>query len=828
MLNHSLLILIFLNTITFSQNPWGGLSVSTPDNLDAISINPAGLGLSRGNQNGFYIPFDTVFTIHSSNRNEGFGYDLTYQFIDGKMPDYFNPYDGNIAFGSQLYNNTYAGIKWNKHKFLDFGLLYRPLNQISIGATIQFDDKFNNYKHSNIGFAMRPFLKHYLTIGVDIKNVNGVDSIYIYPHIAIEPIDGISIIAQSNIEFSDYKLNIGFNFGKNRIYSPSYINKQNEYSGGIGFYTDTQIKKTILKKQSKDKKKYVRMKLNGLFIEEKPVEPPFTFNIDFNLFGNNQTKGTQLRTWIDKLDKLTNDENIDGLIIDMGSIRAGFAKRGEIYSALKRFKEAGKEILVYASMGISNADYYLISMANEIYLNEFTGIDLKGISIEINFFRGLLDTLLIVPEVFRVEFNGKSYKTAGDQLLNKKMSNEMKENYSDLLNDFYAVFISGISDGRGWDKNQTQRIIDNGPYFKPQDAIVAGLADSIMYPDQFNNYIDNLNNKKVDIIKWDNIKNEEYYVNEWKETEKHKIAIIYAVGGIISGKSNPGPGGSSNMGDKTIIKAIKKAREDDEIKAILLRIDSGGGSALASDQMWREILKTTDPEKAYIKKDVQKVKPLIASMSDVAASGGYYIACQADTIIAHPSTVTGSIGVIGVRLNFSKLLNKWGISSDLIKKGDFADLGTGNRLVTKNEKDKIQGSINDTYSKFKERVIYGRKLNSEATNLDDVAMGRVFTGKRAKNDISIPLVDINGGLHDAIEITKAAAGLENMDIEIVEYPQPEDKFKEIAKSFSSQSNINYKDHLPEYIASELEFLDVIPILIDSEIQMIMPYKITVK
>jgi protease-4 len=420
--------------------------------------------------------------------------------------------------------------------------------------------------------------------------------------------------------------------------------------------------------------------------------------------------------------------------------------------------------------------------------------------------------------VFRVEFDGKSYKTAADQILNKKMSPEMEENYGALLDDFYSIFVDGISQGRNWDSIHTEEIIDNGPYFRPQDAITAGLADSIMYPDQFDDYVNSLNDEKVEIIKWKNIDRADDYVHEWAPDKKEKIAIIYAVGGIVSGKSNPGPAGSSIMGDKTIAKAIKSARENKDIKAIVLRIDSGGGSALASDQMWREVLKTTE-------EDSSNVKPFIASMSDVAASGGYYIACQADTIVAHDATVTGSIGVIGLRLNFSKLMNKWGLTSDLIKRGEFSDFGSGNRLISNEEREKIQASINDVYSKFKDNVIKGRDDFPETGDLDDVAMGRVFTGMRAHNDISIPLVDVKGGLQTAINLAKSAAGLEGKEIEIVEYPHNENNFMKFAAKIGST---NYLNLLPEQLSQELEVLNVIPILLDNEIQMLLPYSFIIK
>ena len=214
-------------------------------------------------------------------------------------------------------------------------------------------------------------------------------------------------------------------------------------------------------------------------------------------------------------------------------------------------------------------------------------------------------------------------------------------------------------------------------------------------------------------------------------------------------------------------------------------------------------------------------------MSDVAASGGYYIACQADTIIAHPSTVTGSIGVIGTRLNLSKLMNKWGITSDLIKRGEYSDFASGNRLIKEEERKKIQESINETYSQFKDKVIKGRNISSDL-DLDQVAMGRVFTGERAKNNIAIPLVDVNGGLHDAIELTKSIAGLTDKEVDIIEYPMPQDKLKEIAKNLAKFNKIEYKYNLPENLAREFEVFDIIPIMINDEIQVILPYDIKVQ
>ncbi len=817
-----ILRILFISAIFSSllaQDIWGNVSIATPDNLNAISGNPAGLGIERGEQSGFYIQFDSLYTNSSSYRNDGIGFDLTYDRFSHGI---FNPEDVNIGIGTTLFKNAYAGIKWNKHHLIDFGLLYRPLNIASIGLVMQFNDEFTEYNSATLGVALRPFLQHRLTVGADMY-LTKADSLFIYPHLTIEPVDGILLSARSNADFDDLQINMAFNFGKETVYTPSTYNDANKYNIGIGFYTSSQHQKSVFKKKAKDTKRFIRMKLSGLFIEEKPVDASF-----FDQIFNNPEKGTQLRTWIDEIDSYTEDPEIDGIIIDIGHVRASLSKFGEIYDALKRFKDADKKMYVYADKGIYNADYLLVSMADEIYLNEYTGIYLAGLRIKVTFLRGLLDTILIVPEVFRVEHEGKSYKTAADAFLNRKMSDEMRENYGEVGDDLYKLFVNYISEGRRWNEKHTEEIIDNGPYFLPEDAIAAGLADSIMYPDQFDDYIKSLNDENIEIIKWEDMDRSDEYVHEWVPRKKEKIAIIYAVGDIMSGKSNPGPAGSSLMGDETIVQAIKSARENDDIKAILLRIDSGGGSALASDQMWREVKKTTDLASATTKKDSSNIKPFIASMSGVAASGGYYIACQADTIVAHPATITGSIGVIGLRLNMSKLLNKIGIRSDIIKNGEHADFYDGSRLVSDDERKRIQASINDTYEKFKDRVIAGRDDMPQDANLDDVALGRVFTGQRAKDGISVPLVDITGGLHDAIEITKVAAGLEGEEVDIVEYPMPDNKYKEMAKQLTTIRSKYYTDLLPKIIAEELEVLNIIPILLDDEIQMIIPYHITIE
>jgi len=407
----------------------------------------------------------------------------------------------------------------------------------------------------------------------------------------------------------------------------------------------------------------------------------------------------------------------------------------------------------------------------------------------------------------------------------------MKENYGEMLKDLYNIFIEGIAKGRNWDQEKTRNIIDSGPYYLGNEIEENNLITGMMYPDQFDNYVDEIieskNDNKSDkmkhsIMKWSDIDRSDKYISEWRPKEKNNIALIYAVGGIVSGKSIRGPSGSTIMGDETIKKAIKSAREDESIDAIVLRIDSGGGSALASDQMWREIdLTTNNP-------DSLNNKPFIASMSDIAASGGYYLACQADKIMASESTITGSIGVIGLSLNMSKFWKQFGINTEIIvKEGEHSDFYTSSRLRSDYETKKIEDSINDIYNTFKQRVITGRDGLTDINELDNIAMGRIWSGNKAKENL---LIDQTGGINDAILLAAKDAGIEDVDnINIIEYPRRDiaEDIKGILKDMSLNKGILI-EQLPEEIKDEYNHLININKMTKDGAIMMMPYKIEIK
>jgi len=800
------LFVIMLSVGAWTQSPvnyWRGMSVATSDNLDAISLNPAGLGVVRAFQSGLHIvdPENGGMSYHGALRMNGLGVSLY-----GKEDIHYR-----IGIGADLGKNTYIGYMWDKTSVSQIGLLSRPNRFISFGYTDGWDHQ-SNITNSRIGLALRPF-NHRYTIGADliIPNINAVESISnigdhsdVWGFLEIQPVDGLYFGA-SSMGGKDITVQVGLDFGTGAVYSSqSQRSSLNSTILEFGIISHSQVQNTLIKMKSDKPDVYYRMTMRDYMMEEKPFK---TFNFDLNPFSN-PVRGTQLRTWLLKMDEITNDHSVAGLIIELKYIRAGFGKLSEMRNALQKFKASGKKIIVYAN-GINNINYYLISLADEIYLPELGEVDLRGLMIEVSFLKGLMDTLDIVAEVEQIS----PYKTAMDPLIRKNMSPEMRENYGEVFEDIYHQFVNGIASGRSWSVEKTKKTIDNGPY-SAWEAKEAGLITGFKYPDEFDQYIKKIDGVNVKLKQFEDVGKSTFYVHEWSTADKPKIALIYAVGGIQTGRSKPGSGGSTIMGAQTISEAIANARKDKSIKAIVMRIDSGGGSALASDMMWREVLMTTET-------DSGNTKPFIASMSDVAASGGYYIACQADTIVADPGTITGSIGVISGRINFSGMLERIGISTDRIKFGEHSDFYSGTKRWTDEERQIIRKAIVDTYGTFLSRVARGRE-DLDSLQVNDIGVGRIWSGNQAKEN---HLIDEIGGLDRAIEIAKAAAGLEGAEVEIIESPDFKQKLRFLRGDFMG---VNIIDMLPADVAKELGILKIIPMLDEDKTLYLMPYQISIQ
>lgn len=501
------------------------------------------------------------------------------------------------------------------------------------------------------------------------------------------------------------------------------------------------------------------LKLNFNYnINDQDVEQPF------NLFGGvspNVGKATGLNEIIASIEKAKTDPKIKGLFLDLNFIGAGFAKIEEIREAILDFKKSKKFVYAYADYYYENT-YYLASAADKVYLNPEGEILFNGLSANVTFFKNALDKLGVEMQVIR---HGK-FKGAVEPFILDKLSTENRNQIDEYLKSIMGNLAGKIADSRKLTPERVNEIANKWLARNTEDAIKYGLIDKLSYKDEVLEDIKNelgLKDKKTKDISFISLDKYKKTITNRKGVGKDKIAIVYADGEIVMGR-----GDKSQIGSEKFSEIIRKLREDDKVKAVVLRINSPGGSAQASDVIWREL------------ELLKAKKTLIVSMAEVAASGGYYIAAPADTIVAHPYTLTGSIGVFGLVPNMQKLLNdKLGINYDYVKTGEFSDFGRIDRPLNSEEYLVIQNLVENIYDKFLTRVSQGRSIPKNL--VDSIGQGRVWTGEQgmAKN-----LVDVMGGMEKAIEIAKWKANLK--DYRLVEYPEPKTQLEEILSALSGE------------------------------------------
>ncbi len=518
------------------------------------------------------------------------------------------------------------------------------------------------------------------------------------------------------------------------------------------------------------------------------------------IVGSNGDKSIGFNDIIKSLKKAKTDDNIDCIYLSVTSPNAGFATMREVRNALLDFKSGGKKIIAYSEVYTQGA-YYLASAADKVYLNPEGALELKGLSAKLMFFKGALDKLGIEAQIIRVG----NYKSAVEPFMNDKMSDKNREQVTAYLGGLYNTFLEGISQTRKISTADLHLIADEYKIQQPKDALAYKLVDALKYKDEVLDELKELSgtDKSKNIT---SVSINDYAKSLPKNTDysiKDKVAVIYANGDIMGGE-----GSDEVIGSERISRTIRKARMDSSIKAIVLRVNSPGGSALASDVIWREIVLT------------KKVKPVIASFGDVAASGGYYIACAADSIFVQPNTITGSIGVFGVIPNFQNLLNnKLGITFDGVKTGQYADIMSTNRPLTPGERLIIQNSVNRIYDSFISRVADGRKKSK--AYIDSIGGGRVWIGTDA---VKIGLADRTGSFNDAI--VAAAKKAKIKEYRTVEYPEIIDPLKQLmehgtdkVKTYFAKQELGDNYNLYRQLKSAIS---------KSGIQTRMPFEITVQ
>ncbi len=457
------------------------------------------------------------------------------------------------------------------------------------------------------------------------------------------------------------------------------------------------------------------------------------------------------------------DKRISAVLLDIDMPEEGWAKAEEIRAAIADFRTSGKPVYAFMEMGL-NKDYYVASACDKIFLPPPGDLFTNGLAADVMFFRGSLDKLGIYPDIFQI---GK-YKTAADMFTQKQMTDAHKEFMNSLLDDLFGRFVEAIARERNKSPEEVKSLIDNAPYNAAQ-AKDAGLIDGALYRDEVEkelkkrlgyNDSDELHIAKAGDYR--QISQESLGLNKGE-----KIAVVYAAGDIVSGKSDFGGSGETTIGSDSLVKTLDEARDDKGVKAIVLRIDSPGGSGLASDIIWRAI------------ESVKEKKPVVVSMSDVAASGGYYIACNANKIVAEPSTITGSIGVLAGKPVVKGLYDWLGITNEYVMRGQNAGMFRETEKFSDSERKKFEDLVKGTYyEEFLPKVAKGRGKSPD--DIDKIGQGRVWTGQQGKER---GLVDEYGGLDKAIEIAKQLANIpEYKGVQRVIMPRPPSFFEQLMSS----------------------------------------------
>ncbi|RZL36671.1 signal peptide peptidase SppA [Pedobacter sp. Leaf250] len=530
-------------------------------------------------------------------------------------------------------------------------------------------------------------------------------------------------------------------------------------------------------------------------ITERTPKNPFG---NLPIIGGEEKDGIGLNDLLKSIQRAKTDDNIKCVYLSVSSPNAGFATMREVRNALIDFKKSHKKIIAYSEVYTQGA-YYLASAADKVYLNPEGALEFKGFSSELTFFKGTLEKVGVEMQVIRVG----NYKSAVEPFILDKMSDYNRKQVTAYVGGLYNTFLTDIAKSRDIQKDSLYNIADDYRVQQPQDAVNFKMIDALKYKDQILEELKGLSGR----TRGENVRTvsiNDYAKNNTESgSGKDKVAVIYANGEISGGEGN-----DNQIGSERISRAIRKARLDDDIKAVVIRVNSPGGSALASDVIWREIVLT------------KKEKPVIASFGDVAASGGYYIGCAADSIFVQPNTITGSIGVFGIIPNFQNLMtNKLGITFDGVKTGKYADIMATNRPMTAGERFIIQNELNRIYSGFVSRVADGRKKSK--AYIDSIGGGHVWIGTDA---VQIGLADRIGSFNDAIKAAAKKAKIK--EYKVVEYPDVVDPLKSLMDEGTDRIKTYYtKQELGDNYFLYQQMKKVIE---SSGIQARMPFEAVIK
>ncbi|MDY0319587.1 MAG: signal peptide peptidase SppA [Candidatus Cloacimonadaceae bacterium] len=721
----------------YMQLGWQEFPVAGIDNLFIPYSNPSLLG--TGNADGFSIVhladeerFQKRYWLMLSS--DGLAY--VYERDHGK--NYHLLATGSEALPAFILPNLYLGTNYRfadgefKDGVFRSGITYRPHDAASIAFTLE--NPMHSRPFYRAGFSTRPLafvpsLQDYrLELSADFNysylDADGYKVKKPILGINTQILDGIKLGATYNLDEETALLSFSLSSGTGEIGS-LVRNKENDNYGYAYLHLSEKAFKPLL---GINHPKWHKMPLKGSLVSYKA--PKYKIG-PFNIY-DKSTRGIEDIT--QELDKAKADPTVSGILLVNPSLSMSFGLQQELVTAFQDFRSSGKKVAIYYD-NISNGGYILSSaIADKIYLNPLGSLDLRGIAISSPYLKDTLGSLGIEA----INFRSHKYKNAGNIFSENAMTDAEREVYESLLRSIYDQMVSQINLGRGTKlQKPVQTLIDEGPYFIASDALDRGLVDKLLYEDELGEQL------KADF--GFNARNEglaDYRSYDWSQPKENLIAVIYASGNIVMGKGIPG----QKIAHQSTVELIRKARNDKKYKGIILRVDSGGGSAQASDIILRELKLAQEKNK----------KPVVVSMAGVAASGGYYISANADRIIANPSTLTGSIGVVGIAMNATEMFRKIKVNWDTVKMGERADIGSLNRPWTQAEKDLMSQSIENVYDIFVNIVDSGRK-NLDKDQVHALAQGRVWTGEQAKNN---GLVDDLGGLDTALEHMRELTGID--------------------------------------------------------------------
>ena len=534
------------------------------------------------------------------------------------------------------------------------------------------------------------------------------------------------------------------------------------------------------------------------------------------LFGDLQPR---LRDVIDRLDKAAKDSKISGVVLELRDPEIGLGKVAELRDAISRVRKAGKK--VYADVhSATSKDYLIASACTEIVMPPSGGLMVTGLQAQVAFFKGLFDKLGIKADLIQIG----DFKGAAEPFVRSEMSPEFRKQFEAVIGDYYQQMVKSIAEDRKLDPQRVKELIDEG-LFTAARAKEVKLVDRVCYEDELADQLKSELKAEQLVFQKDYGKKEidtdfsgftgfmklmEVMMGkpqDSKTSRAPKIAVVYAVGPITTGDGGGGLFGGAGAGSDTIIKALRKAEKEDNVKAIVLRVDSPGGSALASDLMWREI--------------VRAKKPIVASMGDTAASGGYYISMGADKIFAEAGTLTGSIGVVGGKLALKGLFDKIGINTEVIKRGKISGALTSTDPFTPEEREAWKRVMSDIYRQFTTKAAEGRKMDIK--KLEGLAAGRLFTGQMAAAN---GLVDKVGTLQDAIAEAKKLAGIKAEDkVDLLILPQPKSFFEQLFEGPSVESET---ESLAPQLLGPLKAADTLRRLFTEPAVAILPFYVEFK